>query len=66
MATMRSRVKSFKGKKVDLTQVRAKIDPMTPTSSLSLSLSSLSVEKESECNKKVDVELRFRFKKQPF
>ena len=49
----RSRIKSFEGKKVDLTPVGAKIDPMTPTSSLSLSLSSLSLEKESECKKKL-------------
>ena len=50
----RSRIKSFEGKKVNLTPVSgAKIDPMTPTSSLSLSLSSLSLEKESECKKKL-------------
>ena len=49
----RSRIKSFEGKKVDLTPVGAKVDPMTPTSSLSLSLSSLSLEKESECKKKL-------------
>ena len=49
----RSRIKSFEGKKVDLTPVGAKVDPMTPTSSLSLSLSSLSLEKESGCKKKL-------------
>ena len=52
-AARRSRVKSFDGKKVDLTLVGAKMDHMTPTSSLSLSLSSLSLEKESECKKKL-------------
>ena len=53
-AARRSRIKSFEGKKVDLTPVSgAKTDPMTPTSSLSLSLSSLSLEKESGCKKKL-------------
>ena len=52
-AARRSRIKSFDGKKVDLTPAGAKIEPMTPTSSLSLSLSSLSLEKESGCKKKL-------------